>query len=326
MNQTNPSAASAGESAGDYLLYGLNVRSDLPLGALVNQVVSPDLTVTWGAQRIIANDAPDGQILARLSFSDGRGYTHTQSASGYTLRFHAVCEFQIDCELRSVRVHLAPAGDPELAAILLAGNVMAFILALMGDGVLHASAVEIAGGALAFVGCSGSGKSTLAALFCAGGVKLITDDLLRLAMKTDQVGCFSSAAEIRLRPGSVGLAESFPAGATRSTADHRLAVRVASQADPILPLNAIIIPRPSRTCAALRLERLSASRGLYLLSSYPRVAGWQTQRMIRQQFEGLARVARSVPIYQAEIPWGPPFASDLPDRLVKAMRSGSPPG
>ena len=274
----------------------------------------------WGERRVIVQEPPDGKVVARFSLAAGAGYTHTQTEAGYTLRFHSRCEFQIDRELQSVTVHLPPAGDPEFAAILLAGNVIAFILAMMGECVLHASAVEFADGALAFVGRSGSGKSTLAALCCTRGAKLITDDLLRLASLADHIHCFPSAAEIRLRPGAAALAGAFPADATRSTADHRLAVRLDASSNPRSRLHAILIPRPNRACRTLSVERLPAAHALYFLSSYPRVAGWQNQELIRQQFAGLARVARTVPIFQAVIPWGPPFALDLPSQLWRAVR------
>ncbi len=312
-------SAQSGNPAEVYTLHGLQVRSEIPLGARSITGAAPDVTVVWGDRCAIADDAPAGKIIVQFSLPDGRGYTHTQTEAGYILRFHSVCEFQLDRELRLVRVILAPGGDPEFAGILLAGNVLAFILTLRGECVLHASAVEFAGGAMAFVGRSGSGKSTLATLCCASGAKLIADDLLRLAMTDEQVRCYPSMAEVRLRPGAAALADLFPADAARSTADHRLAIRLDAAMEPKPRLDAIVLPRPHRTCQTLRVERLPAAQALYLLSSYPRVAGWQDEELIRRQFEGLARVVKTVPIFQAIIPWGPPFAANLTVQLRQAV-------
>ena len=323
MKRTIQKTVEAGQSAKTYSLHGLRVCSDIPLSARSLTGGDPDVTVVWGERRVITQNTPAGQVIAQCSFGNGAGYTHTQTEGGYTLRFHTRCEFQIDRELRSVTVHLSPTDDPEFAALLLAGNVMAFILTLMGECVLHASAVEFGDVALAFVGRSGGGKSTLAALCCAGGAKLITDDLLRLDMAGDPIRCFASTAEIRLRPRAAALADLFSGRATRSTADRRLAIHLDVAAGPRPRLGAIVIPRPTRNCQTLGVERLPATRALYLLSSYPRVIGWQNEELIRQQFVGLARVAKTVPIFQAVIPWGPPFAADLPIQLRRAAGLGT---
>jgi hypothetical protein len=315
--------ATTPKSAANYQLHGLQVRSEIPLSARLSRDLVPDVTVVWGERRPVPNEAPDGTVIARFFWANGVGYTHTQTEAGYTLRFHGRCEFQIDRELRFVIVHLPPSGDPEFAGILLAGNVLAFILTLRGDCVLHASAVELSGQALAFVGRSGSGKSTLAALCCAGGAKLITDDLLRLKLTTERIGCFQSTAELRLRPGSSALAEHFPRGATRATVDDRLAILLDSGSASEMNLRAIVIPRPDRHCQTLRMERLSATRALFFLASYPRVAGWQPEELIRRHFTQLAAVARTVAIYETLIPWGPPFGADLAAQLGRGAELGT---
>ena len=77
--------------------------------------------------------------------------------------------------------------------MLVGGTLLAFVLTMRGEAVLHASAVQVGDAALAFVGASGMGKSTMATLLCADGARLVTDDVLRLDTT-------SSATD--LRPGS----------------------------------------------------------------------------------------------------------------------------
>ena len=67
-----------------------------------------------------------------------------------------------------------------MVAILVTGLLVAYLLILDGQCVLHASAVEVDGAAVAFLGRSGIGKSTMATLCCAAGARLVTDDVLRL--------------------------------------------------------------------------------------------------------------------------------------------------
>lgn len=77
----------------------------------------------------------------------------------------------IDLQGLSSRGHLAPVA---------LRRALPFALALRGHVVLHASAVEEAGEAVAFVGASGSGKTTLARELGALGWRVLCDDLLRV--------------------------------------------------------------------------------------------------------------------------------------------------
>src|SRR5712691_6121305 len=111
----------------NYQLYGLRIRSEVPLGTPGNSDGAPDFEVRWGEPGPISQERPDGDVLAELRLNDGRGYTHTRTDSGYVLRFHGTCEVRLNRTRRSARVHLDPSADPALVPILLSGNVLAFI-------------------------------------------------------------------------------------------------------------------------------------------------------------------------------------------------------
>jgi len=256
--------------------------------------------------------------LAALDLGSGRGYIFTDTGEGYILRFYQLCEFSISPDLRSVYAYPFPGVDPHWAVLLFSGNVLAFILTLARQPVLHASAVEIRGTALAFMGDSGTGKSTLAALFCAGGARFITDDVLRLESNGQGFYCFAGTTEIRLRQSAAVLAENFPAAKRGTTVDGRIAVRLDHPASPI-PLGAIVIPRPSRRCAVPQLERLSPSKALLYLMAHSGGHSLQQREYLQQRFYFFARVASSIPVFQAKIPWGPPFASEIVVSLLNAL-------
>ena len=153
----------------NYELYGLRVGSDLPLNAPACRDGPVDLEVRWGQPLYATPAPPPGQVLAHAVWGGGQGYTHTETPHGYVLQFHEICELRVARDCKRMQVHLAPGADPGMAALLVTGNALAFLLMLGGECVLHASAVRLGRAVLAFVGGPGMGKSTLAALLCGAG-------------------------------------------------------------------------------------------------------------------------------------------------------------
>ena len=269
---------------------------------------------------MLRREAPPGRILADYLPAFG-GYTVTACGETYVVRFRDYADFVISPG-RTIDIHLLPEADAELVPILLTGNVLAVVLALDGECVLHASAVEFDGGTLAIVGGPGMGKSTLAAVFCAAGGRLISDDLLRVGFDEGRPYCFEGTGLIRLRESAAELAQSFPPDHVERTADGRMAVKAEKVARPTSVLDAIIVPEPSRTATVMHVDALGPRDSLVTLISYPRVMGWQVIEPSRHQFVGLAELARKVPVYRVEIPWGPPFSADAAARLAVELDLG----
>lgn len=302
-----------------YSLYGLRIQSEIPLPAPLASGDQPaDLRLAWGAPRTIPAAVPDGPLLAKLEIGEGRGYALAADEDGYTLRFYGTAESQIAPDLAHIRLHLDPATDPDLAGLLVIGNVLASVLTLSGEAVLHASAVEVNGSALAFLGNSGMGKSSLAALFCAHGARFITDDLLRLQADGDGWRCFPGTGQLRLRRNAAVLAKHFPADLLGATADDRIAVEMSDH--PVLPpLQSLVIPLISREHPALKVERVPASKALIYLMGYARLAETAQKAPRQRRLDFLGRVAASVPLYEAAIPWGLPYDPQLAPSLAASV-------
>ena len=75
-----------------------------------------------------------------------------------------------------VTCHPAPDTPDAVTQHLYLNQVLPLALSKQGKLVFHASAVEVADGAIAFVAESGRGKSTLAASFAIDGFRFLTDD------------------------------------------------------------------------------------------------------------------------------------------------------
>jgi hypothetical protein len=99
----------------------------------------------------------------------------------------ALGAFHVSVERRVVRVFLEPGADEHDVGIVLLGPIAAFLFCQLGYPTLHASAVVMDRGAVAFLGPTGKGKSTLAAAFLRRGAALLTDDILPLCVEPDGV-------------------------------------------------------------------------------------------------------------------------------------------
>ena len=80
----------------------------------------------------------------------------------------------------------------------LVGTVMGILLYQRDYLVLHASAVNINGGAVAFLGVSGEGKSSTAAAFLSRGYNLITDDVAPVTLEQNIVTMTPGFPQIKL--------------------------------------------------------------------------------------------------------------------------------
>jgi hypothetical protein len=203
-----------------------------------------------------------------------------------------------------------------LAPIFLSGIVLALVLSLEGKSLLHASAVHVEDSTAALAGDSGMGKSTITALLCRAGATLISDDLLRIDIEKDDIVCFEGTSRIRLRESAGEIAALFPAGASSVTADERLAISVEGAHGSPFSLDAVVIPKPSKTAIRVTVTQLAPQAALTELLRYPRVTGWQIREPLRAYFHALGEVSARVPVHVAEIPWGPPFDPGIASALL----------
>ena len=98
-----------------------------------------------------------------------------------------------------ILMDVAPsANDDEVRAYLL-GAVFGALCHQRGITPLHASAIDVAGGCVAFVGASGAGKSTLVAALAQRGHEIISDDECFLQFGTNgDVQAWPGISRIRL--------------------------------------------------------------------------------------------------------------------------------
>ncbi len=123
---------------------------------------------------------------------------HYRRRAGYLLRFPGMADFAINRD--ATAVSCAPSLGTTTATIehLFLNQIVPLALSQQGRLVLHGSAVNSGGRALAFLGDSGQGKSTLAGHFASHGMPFLTDDGLFVDQLDDRALVVPGHHSIRL--------------------------------------------------------------------------------------------------------------------------------
>jgi hypothetical protein len=151
-----------------YVAYGLSIHSALPLPELQ---ASAEATADVVVRREKIDRLPPGT-------DPGKTYFHVTPQEAYFL-WEGVGAFLVRGG-REVLVDPIAGAEERVIRLPLLGAVLAVLLHQRGFLVLHASAVAVEGGGVAFLGAKGWGKSTMAAALYARGHCLIADDVVAL--------------------------------------------------------------------------------------------------------------------------------------------------
>lgn len=299
-----------------YTLCGLVVRCPLPLDARPSHRPDADLTVEVAGGRPIPSRTPAGRVWSRLAVGPLRSYV-TRRTDGFRLRVAGVVDADLDPTLTHARLWIDPARDDGFAGLIVAGGLLAAVLALRGRPALHASAVVRGEAGVAIVAPSGGGKSTLAGLLAAtGGGALLTDDLLSWDAGGDgpPVGrC--GATGLRLRDPTLARTLADRCGwPSRQGPDGRTVLYPGSV--DAAPLAAVLLPRRGEPRWALR--RLRGSTAAAAVGLHPRTAGWVAPAVWASHLQHLADLVRRVPVWEVALPAGPPTVA-LGTRIWEAL-------
>lgn len=302
-------------TARTYALYGFRVRSEIVLEAPPS-AGDPDVDVRLAGRKRVGAEAGPGTVLAEIRLDEGQCIV-SEAASGLVIRVPGAAEFRVAGRgPYEVDVDAEPGLDPGILALLIEGTLMSQLLTWAGETVLHGSAVEFDGSAVALLGGSGGGKSTLAAVLALGGGRLVTDDVLRVVSRGGRWRCAPGTGRLRLRERVEELAALFDPVRVSRDADGRATVTLeVPKADPRLA--AVILPEPSRDATRPEARALGPAEALVTLGRFPRSLGWVDPRVRRSRFQVLAEMARTIPVVAVRVPWGPPFRDSLARELLE---------
>jgi hypothetical protein len=293
-----------------YVAYGLGIHSSLELPELTPGASPPDVVVRPG--RIPrppgAATASDGPLQA--SADEARLYWPDVGA--FLLR-----------QGREVTFDPRPDATSGLIRLYLLGPVLGLLLHQRGLFVLHASAVALDEGVVAFLGHSGHGKSTTAAALHARGGAVVADDAVALDLAAPGgPAALPGFPQLKLWPDAVTALGENPEQLPRIHAGEEKRVRVVRAVTTT--------PRPLRRlyvltdADSLELEPLRGHAAVFEVLQHSFVAPALEQLGSSRFLAECTRLAAAVPVRRLRRPRALAGLERLA-ALVEADAASAPP-
>ena len=282
-----------------YVLYAISLRSEW-------QLPYPEDT-NEGYPSVELLERPESHFLEAAAEADRRSlgpwaqYFPLSDGREY-LRWAGLFECLISADGRQIAGRPLPGATPEAFHTYLLGQVLSHALIKFGYEPLHATVVDVDGGAVGFLGDTGRGKSTLAAAFLGAGRRLVTDDLLVLRQEGEGFTAYPGAPRLKLFPEVAAMVLGSPAGATPMnplTSKILIPLESAAHASHPLPLRGLYVlgePGGNGRGRGATLRRLSPRRSfLELVRNNYNEDVVDNDRLARQ-LAFSATLATSVPV------------------------------
>lgn len=280
-------------------LFGIPVALDEaapPDATRVRRAGAQELAARWRdarPQRVRELRDPGGTLLLTVDADPAAGYRMVVPATG---------EFLVAPDGREILC--APRAGAAWTP-LLTGQLLPLAATLRGMEVLHASAVELDGRAVAITAPPGYGKTSLALHLVLAGARLLTDDAVALDPAAAPLTAYPGSPSLGVRPQEDALLtpeERARLGEPERSAG-RVRYRVADAAGP-LPLGALcLLRRLGAPDARLAIRGLDPVDPFALLASTFNLSV-RTPERLRRQLELCGRVAAEVPVIALDAPAG----------------------
>lgn len=220
-----------------YTAYGLVIDSALALPeftAVADSEAPPDVRVRFGEVVEVKNEEVPREYGSAYIAKDRVYYRHPR-----------VGIFEIK-EGQTITIQRGAQYDEEMTRMCITNLAMGIVLHQRKVLTLHASAAEVNGEAVVFLGEKGAGKSTMVTALSRRGHKVITDDVLGVltSANEDRVHVVPGYAQVKLLPDAVEhVLDDDPEQYQRVYADtpKRVHTLKGSHTDMSIPLRTIYL-------------------------------------------------------------------------------------
>ena len=289
-----------------YRIYGIVLQSDEPLPELAELALSQPAATDVSLVHL-EEPAPSlagAVVLPPLPNSPAPAWPTTmRGCSHYSLNFADQAVFWVETSGRAIRCFPGSAPRETLMHLLL-DHVLPRTLYLFGLDPLHATAVALAGDAVAFLGPTGSGKSSMAAALAAIGCELVTDDCLVLRQRMEDIVATPGYSGLRLYSDSrAALCPSSTASAlAHYTEKQRISglVRLTAQSPRLRAM--YVLSRADAWVNQLQFEPLGPGQAVVALVGQAFRMDIELRDPLTRQLRFFSRVAASIPIRRCLVP------------------------
>jgi hypothetical protein len=279
----------------DYQVFGLRVRSDIPLPELFPAMGDGEADVTISRGAVDASTSEPGIRV------DG---------DGLILTIPTVAQYRIEQGNRILVDGEADVPERNLRLFLL-GSAFGALLHQRGLLPLHANAVEIDGKAVAFMGESGAGKSTLAAWFHDRGYRVIADDVCVVAFDVSGGAvALPGLPRLRLWRDALDLtgrlAEDFDRSYVSAADDQfdKFDVPIASDASrsDAVEIAAVCLLKTGKRVSLTQLSGVAAAEAVFENTYRGKFVSAANAQ--HDHWNSAIRLVRAVPLFRLERQWG----------------------
>jgi hypothetical protein len=323
-----------------YSAFGLRLVSSRPLHRLTpisGETAIADLRIEFLDDNEAIGDPAGEALWYTTDILDDQGNPALRiwkgrSAGEYFIRYVNGLTFCLNSAITRVRVLCGqPMNHADVCSFLL-GPVIGIALRMRGTTCLHASAVEILGSAVAFLGEMGAGKSTTAAIFARNGHAVLTDDIVALEKYGDAFFARSSYPFLNLLPDSMALV--FGSHNGRCSPDTEIDTEVEKTQlmldgrglrfeSRLLALDRVYILERASEAAATTILPVPPREALIELSSQTYANKILDQQMRAREFQMLGELVKNVVVRRLIAPANAPEIDNLYRTVIQDFSSSA---
>ena len=271
--------------------------------------------------------------VSPVTVDGGRPFTTVWKLTGGHLCLELAdgISFLVDAQGCDAWVALPAASAFDEAVSHILGPILGWVLRLRGSTCLHASAVCIGDGAIAFAGPQAAGKSTLAAAFGLRGYPVLSDDLVPLVDRGDTILAQPGYPRLCLRPQAKQYLEDLgdrPARLAPDADGEHVSLDLTEsgytfQREPA-PLVAIyFMAEPSADACLPTIDKISGREALMRLVGDTWATRVLDSSMRAAEFDLLSRLIPQLRVRLVRPSTDPTRLSRLCDLIIEDVEQGS---